>query len=54
MAGGIESDLTEIKWNSKVPFIIASCTTNGKTFVFDIRKQKPVGMLQDHNKLIYI
>lgn len=49
---GAEADMTFISWNRKVQQILASCSTSGKTSVWDTRRQKPVANLLDLNRFV--
>lgn len=44
------SEITYISWNHKVQHILASCTTNGTTIVWDLKRQKPVISFKDANR----
>ncbi|CAD7701117.1 unnamed protein product [Ostreobium quekettii] len=48
-AGAGVSEITYLAWNVKVQHILASCTSNGQTNVFDLRRQKPIAILRDLN-----
>ncbi|GIL46865.1 hypothetical protein Vafri_3734 [Volvox africanus] len=45
----IGGEITYLAWNKKVQHILASCSTNGTTVVWDLKRQKPVISFRDTN-----
>jgi protein transport protein SEC31 len=49
-SGAAGAETTYIAWNRKVQHILASCSTNGTTVVWDLKRQKPVMTLRDPSR----
>jgi hypothetical protein len=49
-SAGSGAETTYIAWNRKVQHILASCSTNGTTVVWDLKRQKPVMTLKDPSR----
>ncbi|PNH06272.1 Protein transport protein Sec31A [Tetrabaena socialis] len=45
----VGGEITYLAWNRKVQHILASCSTNGTTVVWDLKRQKPVISFRDPN-----
>ncbi|KXZ53102.1 hypothetical protein GPECTOR_8g92 [Gonium pectorale] len=45
----VGGEITYLAWNKKVQHILASCSTNGTTVVWDLKRQKPVISFRDPN-----
>ncbi len=45
-------EITYLAWNKKVQHILASCSTNGTTVVWDLKRQKPVISFRDPNRCV--
>ncbi|EFJ51095.1 hypothetical protein VOLCADRAFT_120559 [Volvox carteri f. nagariensis] len=45
----VGGEITYLAWNRKVQHILASCSTNGTTVVWDLKRQKPVISFRDTN-----
>ncbi|GLC43098.1 hypothetical protein PLESTF_001202800 [Pleodorina starrii] len=45
----VGGEITYLAWNKKVQHILASCSTNGTTVVWDLKRQKPVISFRDMN-----
>eukprot|EP00798_Chlamydomonas_sp_ICE-L_P017882 gene17882-24273_t len=43
------NEISYISWNRKVAHILASCSANGSTVVWDLKRQKPVISFRDPN-----
>eukprot|EP00798_Chlamydomonas_sp_ICE-L_P021383 gene21383-28331_t len=46
---GSAGEIAYISWNRKVAHILASCSSNGSTVVWDLKRQKPVISFRDPN-----
>lgn len=51
--GAGPAEITYLAWNVKVQHILAACTSAGQTNVFDLRRQKPIAILRDLNRLAH-